>query len=278
MTEDAPAGTLALARRIEAAWGATSADSARAYGAANPGKPSDVETIGAAVATYFGIGSPLSQAQGFGLFGPATDVDLDRFDAFYAGRGASPAVEVATLADPGLLPALCRRGYRVAEQTHVLARLVGPAGRYEGRAGDVAVSRVGADPADRAAWLSCVLDGFFEGPGDAPPELTVALAIVTAAAGASGWLARVDGAPAAGGALIVHDGLALFACDGTVPARRGLGAQSALIRARLAAAARLDCDLAAVCTAPGTTSQRNYERAGFRLVYARTLMVRELAP
>jgi hypothetical protein len=131
--------------------------------------------------------------------------------------------------------------------------------------------------ADRAAWRRSVIDGFFEGSGAAPAEILEAMDAMSDAVGSSCWLARVEGAAAGGGVLIVHEGLALFAGDGTPPAHRRRGAQSAIIRARLTEAARLGCDLAAVCTAPGSVSQRNYERADFRLVYARTLMTKELA-
>jgi hypothetical protein len=42
-----------------------------------------------------------------------------------------------------------------------------------------------------------------------------------------------------------------------------------LLAARLDHAARLGCDLAMICTAPGGESQRNSERAGFRIAYTR---------
>jgi hypothetical protein len=48
--------------------------------------------------------------------------------------------------------------------------------------------------------------------------------------------------------------------------------QSALIAARLAAATAAGCHLAMACTAPGTASQRNYERAGFRVAYTKAML------
>ena len=32
------------------------------------------------------------------------------------------------------------------------------------------------------------------------------------------------------------------------------------------------------CTFPGSTSQRNYERLGFRVVYTKALLVRDAGP
>ena len=89
------------------------------------------------------------------------------------------------------------------------------------------------------------------------------------------WLARVDGRIAGGGALVIHDGLALICGDGTLPEFRSQGVQTALLRARLDHARRSGCDLAVICTQPGSSSQRNAERQGFQVVYARTLMSRE---
>ena len=106
-------------------------------------------------------------------------------------------------------------------------------------------------------------------------HLLAVMDAMLAAPGASGWFARQNGEPAGGATMIIHDRLAQFAGDATVPECRQRGVQTALIHARLAEAARQGCDLAVVCTKPGTPSQRNYERAGFRLIYARILMVRE---
>ena len=70
------------------------------------------------------------------------------------------------------------------------------------------------------------------------------------------------------------DGVALFFSDSTVPAARAKGVQSAVIQARLAMAAEQGCDLAMASTAPGSISQRNYERLGFQVVYTRVMLVK----
>jgi hypothetical protein len=49
--------------------------------------------------------------------------------------------------------------------------------------------------------------------------------------------------------------------------------QTALVRARLAVAAAARCDLATLNADPGSGSQRNAERQGFRVVYTRALLV-----
>jgi GNAT superfamily N-acetyltransferase len=279
----------ALVRRIEGGWAWAAEASARAFGATRPGAGVAVERLGGGAATFFGPGSPLSQAQGLGLDGPVSEDDLDRLDAFFASKDATASIEVSSLADPGLLPALSKRGYHVAEQTHMLILPLGGAAEPPAvRNGPLTVSRVAeSDARARAACAGAVMRGFFDGPGEPPAEMAEIINAMNAAPGTSTWLARVGAgaaaaavpveneSDAAGGAfLLVHDGLALFAGDATVPAHRRQGVQSALIAARLAEAARVGCVLAVACTSPGSVSQRNYERQGFRLVYARTLMNR----
>jgi len=73
---------------------------------------------------------------------------------------------------------------------------------------------------------------------------------------------------------MIHDHLVLICGDGTLPQFRHRGVQTQLLRARLAHAQREGCKLAAICTQPGSGSQRNAERQGFRTVYARTMLVR----
>jgi GNAT superfamily N-acetyltransferase len=69
--------------------------------------------------------------------------------------------------------------------------------------------------------------------------------------------------------------VALLAGAATLPAFRRRGVQRALLRARLADAARAGCARAIVVTQPGTTSQANAQRQGFHLLYARALLVQK---
>ena len=65
-------------------------------------------------------------------------------------------------------------------------------------------------------------------------------------------------------------GVALLAGASTVPEGRRQGAQRALLEARLQTAVDAGCDLAMMVAAPGSASQRNAERQGFRIAYTRT--------
>ena len=83
------------------------------------------------------------------------------------------------------------------------------------------------------------------------------------------FFAQLDGEPIATGGISLGDGIALMAGASTIPAQRKQGAQLALLEARLQYAAAHGCDLAMMCAAPGSASQRNAERQGFRIAYTR---------
>jgi hypothetical protein len=84
------------------------------------------------------------------------------------------------------------------------------------------------------------------------------------------FVAEKNGEPMATAALFMHEGTALLAGASTIPSGRRQGAQNALLDARLRHATSNGCDLAMMVAGPGTASQRNAERQGFRIAYTRT--------
>jgi GNAT superfamily N-acetyltransferase len=94
--------------------------------------------------------------------------------------------------------------------------------------------------------------------------------VMLAAKGYIGFVAEQAGEPIASAGLVVHAGAALLAGASTLPKARGQGAQQALLSARLRHAADLGCDLAMLVAEPGSASQRNAERSGFRIAYTRS--------
>jgi ribosomal protein S18 acetylase RimI-like enzyme len=79
----------------------------------------------------------------------------------------------------------------------------------------------------------------------------------------------VDGVAAAAGALVLGE-VANLANASTLPQFRGRGLQSALIRARMAAAAAAGADLVCAGASWASQSQRNLERAGLRIASTKT--------
>jgi hypothetical protein len=84
------------------------------------------------------------------------------------------------------------------------------------------------------------------------------------------FVAEFNGEAIATAALFMHGGVALLAGASTIPQGRRKGAQSALLDTRLSTAASQGCTLAMMVAAPGSASQRNAERNGFRVAYTRT--------
>jgi hypothetical protein len=84
------------------------------------------------------------------------------------------------------------------------------------------------------------------------------------------YLALLDGEPIGTGSLSVVNDVALLAGASTIPRARRRGAQLALLHARLRDAVEAGCTVAMMCARPGSASQRNAERHGFRIAYTRT--------
>jgi hypothetical protein len=53
--------------------------------------------------------------------------------------------------------------------------------------------------------------------------------------------------------------------------------QGALLRRRIAHAAESGCEVVVVTTTPGSTSQKNVQKLGFHLLYARAILMKETA-
>lgn len=246
----------ALARRIESA----AARNARDCAAQCPG--SAALDFGGGAAVFLGAESPLTHAVGAGLHGRVREAELAAIEGFFRSRGAPVSFELSPLADPALFEALGERGYRITEFNNALVR------RLAGF--EIAITprvrRAVAGEAD--LWAHTLGHGFFESAELTEPEMDIGRDLFRTV-GAICYLASVDGEPAAGAALMVHDGVASLCADGAIPRFRGLGLQRELIAARLNEAAARGCDLATASTLPGSQSQRNYERFGFQVAYTK---------
>lgn len=253
---------LDLARRVERA----EAANLKAYGEAAahlyPHLRDTVLEVDGATVLYAGNGSVMTQIAGLGMAAPVDDETLDRVCRFYGERTAAFEIRVCPFAHSSLVTQCNARSYRMGsfEQcwTGTPDRL-----HASGEARGVDVREVGPD--DVGLWAETVARGFTEKDhvDEAGLQLTLPF---TAAPGARCFLATVDGEPAGGGALFVADGVALLYAASTRPTYRKRGVQTALLSARIQAAAG-GCDLVSVTTTPGSGSARNVERAGFTPTY-----------
>jgi len=112
--------------------------------------------------------------------------------------------------------------------------------------------------------------------GPLPQNLMLPFAVMP---GSLNFLAGVDGVPAGGGMgqVMPDAGIAAFFGTATLPEFRRRGVQTALINRRLWEAAQAGCEYAVVRAMPGSESQRNMERRGFRVAYTKVVMVHRWA-
>jgi hypothetical protein len=269
MNNEAPVifSDLSLSRRLERAEGRANVEFVEARARVSPETSARWVEVAGAYAMFDGIDSPLTQTFGLGLFEPATAADLERIEAFFGERGAPVFHEVSPLADLALLDLLNGRAYQPIEFTSVMFRAIRPGARFAELRDEAIRVRVIGD-GEHGLWVETAARGWGETKELA--DFMLGLAQVSAArTDGLSFLAELDGRPAATGSMSIHEGVALLAGASTVPEARGRGAQLALLDARLRYAVEHGCDLAMMCALPGSASQRNAERQGFRIAYTR---------
>lgn len=259
----------ALAERIERAEARLTAESSDAARARRGDAVGFARPLAGGVASFAEADSPFNKIIGLGFEG--LPEALDEVEAAFAELGAPVQVELCQLADPALGVFFTERGYRLESFENVLGRRLGDFGFPE----DVRLSR--DDELER--WLSEVADAIavadtegLPSHEDFPRETVVNA--MRDMAGVTRYAAWRDGGFAGGASFRVTDGIAQFTGAATVPAHRRRGVQTALLRARLAAATAAGCDVAVVTTQPGSKSHQNVQRQGFDLLYARAILVK----
>jgi ribosomal protein S18 acetylase RimI-like enzyme len=267
--------TLELARRVDRA----EIDFCALAGTV--GSPAGVVSLeaGGGRALFGRPGSPLNKVLGLGLHGEVSDRDLDRIEAFYAERGAPVQVELCPLSASNVAPRLNARGYVVQAFENELARTRPAAGEIS----DTPSVRVTlASPDEDKLWIQVTAEGFaaFEAPvgGGSPAEvlgLDVMIEMMAQFAHPRirRYLAWVEEEPVGGGAAWSHEGVLGIFGTATLPAFRRQGVQRAVTLQAMNDAN--DVDLVIATTAPGSTSQRTFERLGFNVIYTRAIFVKE---
>lgn len=118
------------------------------------------------------------------------------------------------------------------------------------------------------AWASTVTAAAELPPAEAA-AFTAAEAGLARAAHHHRFVAEVDGRIVGAASLHVGRKVGWLRAGTVLPDFRNRGIQRALIAARLAHARRVGCDLGGACVSPDTSSARNLERVGGRVVATR---------
>ena len=262
-----PFSDLTLARRLERAEALSNADFDEARARAFPDSGAQWIELGGVYAMYDGPASPVTQTFGLGISQPATGPRLDEIEEFFRSRGSEIFHEVCPLADPSAVALLNERGYEPIEFTSVLYRPISKDLRLGTSRNERIQVRL-IHPGEQELWAETAargwsemseLEDFFKGLGQVSAKRTAALS----------FFGLLEGEAISTGALSISDGVALLAGASTVPEGRKQGAQLALLEGRLRYAAQQGCDIAMMGALPGSGSQRNAERNGFRIAYTR---------
>ena len=259
---------LALARRLERTEAEANARFVESRANLMPHSGAEWIEVAGASAMFDGVHSPCTQTFGLGMFVPLTPDDLDQIEAFYQRHQAPVAHEVCPLADVSVAGLLAKRGYRPVEYSNVMYRSISAADWVPAPIDPATTARLTA-PDEWPNWVDVAVAGWNEF-AEYSASMRELMEVGARRTGALSFVAERDGAMIAAGALSLGGTVALLAGASTIPTARRRGAQLALLAARLRYALDHGCDVAMMVASPGSGSQRNAERHGFRVAYTRT--------
>jgi ribosomal protein S18 acetylase RimI-like enzyme len=266
----------ALARRLESAEEMPQVLYARAFQKLRPQIGAAEEEICGGHMIFAGLGSPIGRATGLGLDRSFTAQDLDRVEDFYRSHKAPSQVDLCPLHEAAVFEMFKQRGYGIAELNNVLYRKLIREEEFPIPPPGCEIRR--GRPEESQQLGGIVERAFF--PNGAPEAFRDLMTPFYAMEGALTFAASIDGtAVACAAGLVIPDHRVFALCGaGTAEAFRGRGLQTALLRARMTAAARAGCEYAVVITQGGSSSQRNCERLGFRVAYSKVTVIKDLTP
>jgi ribosomal protein S18 acetylase RimI-like enzyme len=265
----------ALARRLESGEEIPQVLYARMFQKTRPEIGAEEEEICGGHMIFAGLGSPIGRATGAGLDRPFTAGDLNHVEAFYRAHKAPSQVDLCPMHESSVFEMFKERGYAIAELNNVLYRKLDADEKFPPPPPGCEIRRSLAEEADAAG---AIVEGAFF-PDGAPEAFRGLIAPFYQMERALAFVARVeDRLVACGTGLVIPEHRVFALCGaGTLAEFRGRGLQTALLRARMAAAVEAGCEYAVVVTQGATTSQRNVERLGFRVAYSKVTVIKSLS-
>ena len=256
-----------LSQKLERTEASANADFVETRGRVAPESGAAWIEVAGAYAMFDGVGSPLTQTFGLGMFDPVGETELDTLERFFIDRGATVFHEVSPMADPTLMPLLNERGYHPIELSSVLFRSL-EADVTPRRSTPVVPRLINDDEGDLWARVSAEA---WRAEGEELGDFMRNFGVInTQCTGSHPFLAELEGRPVATGMLFIYDDVAILAGASTLPEARSRGAQNALLDARLRYAKERGCTLAMMAALPGSQSQKNAQKNGFQIAYTRT--------
>lgn len=255
-----------LAEQIELAAAAQLREFAVTARAVRPDSDASVLLVAGGVAAYFGPDMPMNDASGLGMGPRVTTPDMQLLISFFRDRGSQPRLSACPLAHRSLHEMLVAHRWVLDGYENVLIRELSDVG--EATTDGVVEIRQALTDEQKEQWALVAASGF-SAPLSPLSEQVATAMLAASRPGARLYTAWVDGKAAGTGELSITDGIGWLSADATLPQFRRRGVQRALQAHRLSAAAAAGCEIAVSEALPGTTSQRNMERIGFRVAYTR---------
>ncbi len=269
MTDNQIFSDIALSQKLERTEAKCNASFVEARARLSPESGAEWVEVGGAYAMFDGIESPLTQTFGLGVFDEITNDHLSEIEAFFKRHNAPVFHEVSPLAHDSLLALLNERGYQPIELSTVMYQTLSTEYLSELPENENLKTRI-IDPGEENIWAKTSANGW-ETEMEGLSDFMYGFGQVSArCAGGFPFIAEIEHKPIGTGMLFMYDGVANLAGASTVLAARRQGAQMALLSDRLHFAAKNDCVLAMMCAKPGSQSQKNAEKNGFKIAYTRT--------
>ncbi len=258
-----------LSQKLERTEARASASFVEARARIAPETQAEWIEVAGAYAMFDGVESPLTQTFGLGVFDAVTGRELDEIEAFFRRHDAPVFHEVSPLADAELMTLLNARGYQPCELTSVMFQELNVENSLDLPLNANLRTRI-IETGEADIWAQTSANGWATEMEELGEFMFDFGRISANTKGGFPFLAELDGVPVSAGMLFIYDDVAILAGASTVPEGRRQGAQSALLDARLKFAAEKGCKLAIMGASPGSQSQRNAEKNGFRIAYTRT--------
>ena len=231
------------------------------------------EPIGGGWMSFAGEGSWANQACCVGLDGPVPGAEIDRLVEFYVSRNVEPRIEVCSLADESLVRGLADRGFQLREFENVHLRRIMEDEKFDFATSSSDFKVVKVDPENAAQVEEHVrvgMSGFFEGePSEGMLESGHKAATHPRT---RAFNVECDNRVVGAGSCEIYEKASAFFGVSVLPDYRRRGIQLALLAKRLETARKEGCLFSAIHTKPGSPSERNAYRVGFRLEYVKVIM------
>lgn len=260
---------LDLSQKLERTEASANAAFVEARAKISPETNAEWIEVAGTYAMFDGIESPLTQTFGLGVFEEITNVELEKLEAFFKKHDAFVFHEVSPLAGLDLVALLNERNYQPIELTSVMFQSLESENSLNLPINPNIKTRI-IEKGEEELWARTSADGWASEAQELGDFMFNFGQISANCKGGFPFLAELDGKPISAGMLFVFNDVALLGGASTIPEGRKKGGQSALLAARLKFAQSQGCKIAMMCALPGSQSQRNAEKNGFRIAYTRT--------